>query len=56
MWADMIDDDAAGDGGLARGCEGSVKKKVEWSFKKEKDDDDGDDDNAGDDNGGLAWG
>ena len=30
MWADMIDDDAAGDGDgdLARGCEGSVKKKV----------------------------
>ena len=24
----MIDDDAAGDGELARGCEGSVKKKV----------------------------
>ena len=28
MWADMIDDDAAGDGELARGCEGSMKKKV----------------------------
>ena len=28
MWADMVDDDAAGDGGLARGCGGSVKKKV----------------------------
>ena len=31
MWADMIDVDAAGaagDGDLARGCEGSVKKNV----------------------------
>ena len=28
MWAELIDDDAAGDGDLARGCEGSVKKKV----------------------------
>ena len=54
MWADMIDDDAAGDGDLARGCEGSVKKKV--VIKKEKDDAECDDDNDDDGYGGLAWG
>ena len=39
---------------MARGCEGSVKKKV--VIKTEKDDGDGDDDNDDADYGDLAWG
>ena len=45
MWAVMVDDDAAGDGDLARGCEGSVKKQVVIFLKRRRNDDDCDDDN-----------
>ena len=49
------DNDDAEYGDLARGCEGSVKKKVVIKTEKD-DDDDGDDDNDDAEYGDLAWG